>query len=132
MIHLCPVIAVHGSGSIEQGSQQVLLDVADIAARFLHAAEHVFNVQAVQFLETLFHQLGGNLAAGDGKVTAMGGQHFHDQGDYVIQFCLTQGFFHFVIPDLQAHLGGQFSDVRRIYRFYLSVDPRGHGIIRRD
>ena len=131
-IHLCPVIAVNGSGSVEQGRQQVLLDVADIAARFLHTAEYIFNVRAVQFLETLYHQFGGNLAAGNGKVMAMGRRYFHDQENHVIQFCLTQGFFHFVIAKLQAYLSGQFPDIRMVYRFYLFVDPRGHGITRRD
>ena len=72
MADLCPVIAFQGSGGVEQGREQVLLDVPDFAARFLHAVENVFDVVAGQGTETFLHQLGGDLTPGEGEGIAAG------------------------------------------------------------
>ena len=49
---LCPVIAFQGGRGVEQGREQILLDVPNIAAGFLHALEDMLNVVAVQGLKT--------------------------------------------------------------------------------
>ena len=69
---LCPVVAFQGGGSIEQGREQVLLDVPNLAARFLHAVKNIFDVVAGQGTETFLHQLGGDLTPGEGEGIAAG------------------------------------------------------------
>ena len=80
MTDLCPVIAFQGSRGIEQGREQVLLDVPYLGSRFLHAVKNVFDVVAGQGPESLLHQLGGDLAPGEGKGIAAGSQYLQDQG----------------------------------------------------
>ena len=52
MVDLRPVIAVQSGRGIEQGREQILLDVPDIAAGFLHALEDILDVVTVQCLKT--------------------------------------------------------------------------------
>ena len=46
MADLCPVIAFQGGRSVEQGREQVLLDIPYLAARFLHAVKNILDVVA--------------------------------------------------------------------------------------
>ena len=74
MADLCPVIAFQGSGGVEQGREQVLLDVPYLCIRFLHAVKNIFDVVAGQRSESFPHQLSGNLSIGEGKGIAAGSQ----------------------------------------------------------
>ena len=56
---LCQVIAFQGGRGVEQGREQVLLDVSYLGARLLHAVENVFDMVAGQGSESFLHQLGG-------------------------------------------------------------------------
>ena len=101
---LCPVIAFQGGRGVEQGREQILLDIPDFAARFLHAVKNIFDVVAGQGTETFFHQLGGDLAAGEGKGIAAGSQYFHDQGNNAVKGLLTVLLPKLVIADVEPHL----------------------------
>ena len=89
MTDLCPVIAFQGGGCVEQGREQVLLDVPDFAVRFLHAVKNIFDVVAGQRPETFLHQLGGDLTTGEGKGIAAGSQYLQDQGNDAVKGLLT-------------------------------------------
>ena len=44
-----------------------MLDIPYLGARFLHAVKNVFDVVAGQRPEPFLHQLGGDLATGEGE-----------------------------------------------------------------
>ncbi len=52
MVDFRPVIAVQSGRGIEHGCEQVLLDIPNIAAGFLHALEDILDVVTVQCLKT--------------------------------------------------------------------------------
>ena len=52
MVDFRPVVAFQGGRRIEQGREQVLFDIPNIAAGFLHAVEDILDVVAVQCLKT--------------------------------------------------------------------------------
>ena len=89
MADLCPVIAFQGGGGVEQGHEQVLLDVSYLGARLLHAVENIFDVVAGQGPESFFHQLGGDFAAGESEGIAAGSQYLQDQGNNAVKGLLT-------------------------------------------
>ena len=113
MADLCPVIAFQGGGGIEQGREQVLLDVPYFAARFLHAVKNVFDVVVGQGPESFFHQLGGDLAPGEGEGIAAGSQHLQDQRNDAVKGILTILLPKLVIADIEPHLGSEPLQVLR-------------------
>ena len=107
MIDLRPVIVFHRSRCVEQGCEQILLDIPDIAASFLHAVEDIRNVVAVQCPETRFHQVSRNLTARQRKRIAPGGQHLHDQGNDTVHLVLAVLFPQLKVADIPSDFGSQ-------------------------
>ena len=118
MADLCPVIAFQGGRGVEQGREQILLDIPDFAARFLHAVKNVFDVVAGQRPETFLHKLGGYLAAGEGEGVAAGSQHLQDQGNNAVKGFLAVLLPKLVIADIEPHLGSEPFQVLRQMRVF--------------
>ena len=118
MADLCPVIAFQGGGGIEQGREQVLLDVPYLAARFLHAVKNIFDVVAGQGSEPFLHKLGGYLAAGEGEGVAAGSQHLQDQGNNAVKGFLTVLFPKLVIADIEPYLRSEPLQILRQMRAF--------------
>ena len=104
MADLCPVIAFQGGGGIEQGREQVLLDVPYFAARVLHTVKNVFDVVAGQGPESFFHQLSGDLAPGEGEGITAGSQDLQDQRNDAVKGFLAVLLPKLVIADIEPHL----------------------------
>ena len=115
---LCPVIAFQGGRGVEQGHEQVLLDIPYFAARFLHAVKNVFDVMTGQGPESFFHQLGGDLAPGEGEGIAAGSQYLQDQGNNAVKGLLTILLPKLVIADIEPHLGSEPFQVLRQMRAF--------------
>ena len=115
---LCSVIAFQGDRGVEQGREQVLLDVPDHAARFLHAVENVFDVVAGQGTEPFLHQLSGDLAARESEGIAAGSQHLQDQGNDAVKGLLAVLLPKLVIADIEPHLRSEPLQILRQMRAF--------------
>ena len=104
MADLGPVIAFQSGRRVEQGREQILLDISDFAARFLHAVKNIFDVVAGQGTETFLHQLGGDFAAGESEGIAAGSQYLQDQGNNAVKGLLAVLLPKLVIADIEPHL----------------------------
>ena len=115
---LCPVIAFQGGGGVEQRCEQVLLDVPDLAARFLHAVENVFDVVAGQGPESFLHQLGGDFAARESEGITAGSQDLQDQGNDAVKGLLTILLPKFIVANVEPHLRPEPLQVLRQMRVF--------------
>ena len=70
MTHLGAVITAERGRGVEQGCQQILLDVADAAPGCFQAVEHILDVAAGQLVKPLMHQLQRVLLAGNREILA--------------------------------------------------------------
>ena len=118
MADLCLVIAFQGGRGVEQGREQVLLDVPYLGSRFLHAVKNVFDVVAGQGPESFFHQLSGDLAPGEGESIAAGSQHLQDQGNDAVKGFLTILLPKFIVANVEPHLRSEPLQVLRQLRVF--------------
>ena len=97
------VIIGHCCRRIEQGCQQIPLDVTNIAARVFHAAEDVLDVGAVDSAHALLDQLCRVYFPGDVVGGIAGAKHLNHDGYDLIQLLPVKFLHHHIVANVAVN-----------------------------
>lgn len=96
------VVITDRSRRIEQGRQQIALDVANIAAGVLHAPKDVLDVGAVDGAHALLDQLCRVYLPRDVVGGVSGAKHLNHNGHDLVQLLPVKLFHHHIVADVVA------------------------------